>query len=63
MAVIYLKHELHGTKVAVAEEEAAADEKNGWARYEAGVLLTPQVASVELPEPAEAPRQRRRRSA
>lgn len=33
MAVIYLKHFLHGTKVAVMELEAIADEKNGWSRY------------------------------
>lgn len=33
MATIYLKHFLHGTKVATLEQEAAADEKNGWVRY------------------------------
>lgn len=31
--VIYMKHPVHGTKVAVAELEAASDEKNGWVRY------------------------------
>lgn len=31
--VIYLKHAKHGTKVACMEEEALADEKNGWERY------------------------------
>ena len=31
--VIYLKHPIHGAKVAVMELEAVADEKNGWVRY------------------------------
>lgn len=31
--VIYLSHPVHGTKVAISEVEAAADEKNGWSRY------------------------------
>ena len=30
---IYLKHFLHGTKVAISDMEAEADEKNGWTRY------------------------------
>jgi hypothetical protein len=33
MPVIYMKHELHGAKVANMEAEAVADEKNGWVRY------------------------------
>jgi len=33
MAVIYMKHEIHGAKVATMEAEAVADEKNGWVRY------------------------------
>jgi len=31
--VIYLRHPAHGTKVAISEGEAEADEKNGWSRY------------------------------
>lgn len=31
--IIYLKHPVHGTKVAVLEMEAEADEQNGWLRY------------------------------
>jgi hypothetical protein len=31
--VIYLKHPIHGAKVATMELEAEADEKNGWVRY------------------------------
>ena len=33
MPVIYMKHEIHGAKVANMEAEAVADEKNGWVRY------------------------------
>lgn len=38
MAVIYLKHEKHGTKVACEEAEAKYDESRGWVRY---VIETP----------------------
>ena len=30
---IYLKHPVHGTKVATMELEAVFDETNGWTRY------------------------------
>ena len=30
---IYLTHPQHGQKVAIAEEEAIEDVKNGWERY------------------------------
>lgn len=33
MAVIYMKHEIHGAKVATMEAEAVADEAHGWVRY------------------------------
>lgn len=49
--VIYMRHPVHGTKVAVSEAEAVADEKNGWTRY--ALDSTPQVvepaAEVTLP--------------
>tara|TARA_R110000868_G_scaffold134078_2_gene345946 strand:- start:592 stop:774 length:183 start_codon:yes stop_codon:yes gene_type:complete len=32
--VIYLRHPVHGTKVACAELEAVYDEKNGWVRFD-----------------------------
>lgn len=32
MPVIYMQHPIHGNKVATMEEEAAADEENGWVR-------------------------------
>ena len=34
MAVIYLRHPEHGTKVACLEAEAVYDEKNGWVRVD-----------------------------
>lgn len=30
---IYLKHPIHGAKVATMEQEAVYDEKSGWVRY------------------------------
>lgn len=34
MAVIYLKHPVHGSKVATMDAEAEYDEQNGWVRYD-----------------------------
>lgn len=33
MPIIYLKHPVHGHKVAIMDEEAEFDEHNGWERY------------------------------
>ena len=33
MPIIYLKHPVHGTKVATMEVEAEADAQNGWIVY------------------------------
>jgi hypothetical protein len=41
--VIYLRHDRHGTKVAISELEAKQDEKNGWKRY--------TLAEPNLPPP------------
>lgn len=38
--VIYLRHPIHGTKVAISTAEAEQDERNGWERYN---LDTPPV--------------------
>jgi hypothetical protein len=56
--VIYMRHPIHGNKVATLEAEADADEKNGWERYEVGALLRPmQVESVNaLAKPRGRPR-------
>jgi len=34
MPIIYLKHPIHGTKVATMEAEAEYDEAQGWKRYD-----------------------------
>lgn len=45
MAVIYMVHPRHGAKVAISEEEAAADEMYGWER------MDDPLVSVEKPAP------------
>lgn len=50
MSVIYLKHPVHGGKVACAELEAQQDEKNGWVRY---TPEAPAEAAPAVPEPAD----------
>lgn len=61
---IYLRHSVHGTKVAVSELEAEADEQHGWVRYEpvsdpADSAPTPDMNVMEIkrrrrvPAPAE----------
>jgi len=54
MAVIYLDHPKHGSKVACAETEAAADEKNGWVRRQVAALLqsAPETINQVLPRNA-----------
>lgn len=48
--VIYLKHPKHGTKVAICDMEAVADEKNGWTRYtlDTPVEAAPVVNELEV---------------
>jgi hypothetical protein len=48
MANIYLKHPVHGTKIATMDAEAENDEQNGWVRY---THDTPSIS--EEVEPAE----------
>lgn len=38
---IYLKHPIHGTKVAISDIEAECDVENGWTIYN---LSTPSIA-------------------
>ena len=44
--VIYMRHPQHGTKVAISDLEADADEKNGWVRY---TLDTPLIVEEAAP--------------
>lgn len=50
MAVIYMRHPIHGNKVAICDNEAEADEQNGWMRYNADTPLTQVVAEAAKPE-------------
>lgn len=36
MALIYLRHPVHGVKIASLEQEAEHDEMHGWERYTPG---------------------------
>jgi hypothetical protein len=53
---IYLKHPVHGCKVATMELEAEYDEKNGWTRY---TLDTPEVIEAAPVNALEVKRRRR----
>ena len=55
MAVIYLRHPVHGTKVACAEKEADYDEQNGWVRYDLDDV-EPPVTVNEMRRPRGRPR-------
>ena len=63
MAVIYMKHPIHGAKIATLEAEAIYDETHGWVRYNPE---TPEPAADEdgtnVNVMAEAPRRGRRRA-
>ena len=45
MPIIYLKHPIHGAKVATMDLEAEYDEQNGWVRYN----LDEAEPEVEIP--------------
>jgi hypothetical protein len=47
MAVIYLKHFIHGSKVATMEAEAEYDEKHGWVRYNPDTPSAPEEVASE----------------
>ena len=46
MPNIYLKHPIHGAKVATMDLEAEYDEQNGWVRY------NPNESEVEVEIPS-----------
>lgn len=69
MAVIYLRHPVHGAKVAISEMEAENDMQNGWEEFDPSDTAAPDDEPVEFAdlEPASAepvnqlPRRRGRR--
>ena len=46
MPIIYMKHPIHGTKIATMEAEAEYDEQNGWRRYTPGEPDEPEDEAV-----------------
>ena len=50
MAIIYMKHPVHGAKVATAPEEAAQDRRNGWMEFDPSVAQPAQAPSSDEQE-------------
>lgn len=48
MAIIYMRHPVHGEKIASLELEAEHDEKHGWTRYTPGEEAPPDQPVNEL---------------
>jgi hypothetical protein len=46
ITMIFLRHPVHGSKIASFEVEAEADERNGWVRYN---IDTPSMSEVAAP--------------
>ena len=51
MPNIYLKHPIHGAKVATMELEAEYDEQNGWTRYTIDTPTAVEVVEEKVVEP------------
>lgn len=51
MPNIYLKHPIHGAKVATMELEAEYDEQNGWVRYNPNEPAQEEEIPAFLQEP------------
>lgn len=49
---IYLRHPVHGTKVAVMAMEAEYDEQNGWERYDPNAVEEVEVEEAVSQETA-----------
>jgi hypothetical protein len=54
MAVIYLKHPVHGHKVACNDMEAEYDENNGWERYTVDTPIVQEFVVEEVEPEIEA---------
>jgi hypothetical protein len=55
MAVIYLRHPIHGAKVAISSHEADEDSMNGWERFDP---TDPEDAAANEMAPARRTRRR-----
>lgn len=49
MPIIYLRHPLHGVKIASLDLEAEYDERNGWERFDLEQQPQSQDASQSAP--------------
>ena len=49
---VYLKHPIHGSKIAINQSELQSDEINGWVRYNPEEAVAEEAAAVEV-APAE----------
>jgi hypothetical protein len=47
MPIVYLKHPIHGSKIATIDAEVQYDEQNGWERYELDTQPAPVVKEVK----------------
>lgn len=63
--VIYLRHPLHGNKVATSDLEASADADNGWVRFDPSAPVVEAPAApppvVDSPAPVNALQGKRQR--
>ena len=60
MAIIYLRHPQHGTKVASMEAEVEHDYKHGWEEFDPNEIQEVIVEETPIVENALAPRSRRK---
>lgn len=56
---IYLRHPVHGTKIAMIDLEADFDEQNGWVRYNNETLLDTEETVVSSVNTLEVKKRRR----
>jgi hypothetical protein len=50
MPVIYLQHPKHGAKVAISDQEAQHDIKNGWAVFDPSATIKPADDAPSAPQ-------------
>lgn len=43
MAVFYMKHPVHGTKVACSDIEVSYDQSKGWSQYDPNIAEVPSI--------------------
>jgi hypothetical protein len=56
---IYLRHPVHGLKIAISDVEAAMDHEHGWEEYDPLEPAARQDEPVASPEPNQLKRRRK----